>query len=156
MTQVNETFLYIRLKRFLRASGWSVVGGQPPSGTDHIPVLEIKAGSGLAKGSLGSFKPDLVACYGTRVIVVEIKPKFNLEDVQKLREFLASDERRRNFLLELRQRGILDSAFERDDALEFEGAICHGGPYVGCEAVSTFHWEGDSTIGSFVHIKSQP
>ena len=152
---ITETFLYIRLKRFLRYAGWQVVGGQPPSGTDHIPVLEIKAGNGVAKGSLGSFKPDLVAFRESTVLVIEIKPRFTKSDVDKVADFMSSKSRQDNFVLELEQRGVLEAGSPLGNLITFEGAIAYAGAAGDALGLTTFLWEGSHESGGFVQVKSR-
>jgi len=104
---MNETEVYIATKTVLKQIGLKLIGGQPPNGTDSLPVIEIADPSILSKGSKGSFKPDLIAFCPTRqkIVIVECKPEFSLSDVEKL--LLASDTKRLALLSqELRQRGF--------------------------------------------------
>jgi len=99
--------VYIATKTVLKQIGLKLIGGQPPNGTDSLPVIEIADPSILSKGSKGSFKPDLIAFCPTRqkIVIVECKPEFSLSDVEKL--LLASDTKRLALLSqELRQRGF--------------------------------------------------
>lgn len=99
--------MYIATKTVLKQIGLKLIGGQPPNGTDSLPVIEIADPSILSKGSKGSFKPDLIAFCPTRqkIVIVECKPEFSLSDVEKL--LLASDTKRLALLSqELRQRGF--------------------------------------------------
>ena len=53
---MNEDQIYLSTKSWFRKNGYLVLAGQPPSGSDSIPVVEIKDFSNLYKGSKGSYK----------------------------------------------------------------------------------------------------
>lgn len=101
-----EMELYISLKKYLKQQGWSLLGGQPPSGTDHLPLIEIKNQIGEAKGSKFSFKPDLVAYLERQILVVEIKPRFSQSDLKKLQEFSSVESRQNAFWSEIQTRDL--------------------------------------------------
>jgi hypothetical protein len=105
---VNEGEVYVAVSRYLRESGWIIIGGQPPAGTDHLPVIEIKDPAHLGKGSKGSFKPDLVAWDGAVLLLVELKPKFSMSDRTKLFRTLEDPRRIRALWREIGQREIRD------------------------------------------------
>ena len=42
MGDLNETQVFILVRNHLLENNWQVIGGQPPSGTDHLPVIEIR------------------------------------------------------------------------------------------------------------------
>lgn len=103
---MREDQVYLTTKRTLLASGLHVVGGQPPRGSDNIPVIEIKGSDG--RGSQSSMKPDLVALGPDgEVLIVECKPKFSPDDERKLTSVLDSLKRLDSLRAELRQRRIL-------------------------------------------------
>jgi hypothetical protein len=106
---MNEGQVYLSASRYLRESGWIIIGGQPPAGTDHLPVIEIKDPDHLGKGSKGSFKPDLVAWDGAILLLVELKPKFSTSDRSKLFRTLEDPRRIRALWREISQRDIRDS-----------------------------------------------
>lgn len=101
-----EMELYISLKRYLKHQGWSLLGGQPPSGTDHLPLIEIKNLIGDVKGSKSSFKPDLVAYLDSEILVVEIKPRFSPSDLKKLQEVSSDVNRQNAFWSEIQTRDL--------------------------------------------------
>lgn len=108
---MREADVYICTKDALRARGWVIVAGQPPGGTDHLPVVEIKDPLNLLKGSGGAFKPDLVAWYRPWLLIGECKLAPDASDVRKLRAVLADPARKVAFAAELRGRSILDEDF---------------------------------------------
>lgn len=104
---MREDEVYFHTKEALEKTGLKVVAGQPPRGTDRVPVIEVKTVENQTKGSRGSFKPDLVAANEKVILIVECKPTFSVADVKKLRELRSSVDRRRNLAEEIMQRGIL-------------------------------------------------
>ena len=148
----SETFLYMKLKAHLSRGPWELLGGQPPSGTDHMPVLEIKAEFGGNRGSSDSFKPDLVAAVGLTVMVIEIKPTYDSTDVDKLWRFLNSTTRRINFARELQQRGVELKPSLSWGQVTFRGAVAYAGPTGDSRGLATFSWVGDEDTGYFQEI----
>jgi hypothetical protein len=122
--RMTEAEVYLR-------TGWTLVGGQPPSGCDHLPVIEIKDPTRTTRGSLGAYKPDLVAVSGCRVLLVECKPQHNDRDVAKLRDVISNTERRHALVQEMLQRGLLERhsicASEEQLVAGIEGAVAHAG-----------------------------
>lgn len=103
---VSEEQVYLSLKRYVVKNGGYLLGGQPPSGTDHLPVIEIRSPDNSDKGSKSSFKPDLVFELSGLIHVVEIKPSYSPSDRSKQLELLRSPERIDMFWHELRVRKI--------------------------------------------------
>lgn len=87
---LTETAVYLKVKKHLKTTGWSLLAGQPPSGTDHLPVIEIKDDFTSGNGSKGSFKPDLVAWKNDVLVFIELKPMFNAPDQVKVENVLNS------------------------------------------------------------------
>ena len=106
MSYPNETKVFISVRKFLLENNWLVIGGQPPSGTDHLPVIEIRDPLHKGKGSKGSYKPDLIAWHEANLIIIELKPTFNQPDRNKVNEVLKSEERIRSLWESLIQRNI--------------------------------------------------
>jgi len=104
---MQEDEVYLKLKGFLTSNGWTIVGGQPPRGTDHFPVIEIKSESSLQRGSDGSFKPDLIATQKDLILICECKAAFDPSDVAKLRSIMSTHSRIGALLAELNQRSIV-------------------------------------------------
>ena len=106
MDNINETTVFIAVKNFLLKNDWLVIGGQPPSGTDPLPVIEIRDPMYRGKGSKGSYKPDLIAWHKSTLFVIELKPLFNQPDRDKVNQVLNSPERIRSLWESLIQRNI--------------------------------------------------
>jgi hypothetical protein len=137
-----EMDLYISLKRYLKNSGWEILGGQPPSGSDHIPVVEVKLNHGLEKGSRQAFKPDLLALRDNQLMLFEIKPNYSQSDFEKLIAVLDSDQRIRALWLELRERKVRDTLgrflFDYRDEIVIHCALAYEGQYRQVPRVWTF------------------
>lgn len=93
MEELNETQIFILVREYLLGNNWQVIGGQPPSGTDHLPVIEIKDPMYKGNGSKGSYKPDLIAWHDSMLFIIELKPHFNKRDREKVNQVLNSPER---------------------------------------------------------------
>ncbi len=137
-----EMDLYIDLKRYLRSQEWELIGGQPPSGTDHLPVLEMKTHVGAMKGSKESYKPDLVAYKTNQLLIVEIKPSYSASDNAKLLTILAEPTRLETLWAEIETRKI---SSKTDGSLaglrgkvEVLLALCHLGERPGTGTVWTY------------------
>ena len=104
---MNESEVYILAKNWFNSNHFKIVAGQPPSGSDNIPVIEIKKNLITNKGSKDSFKPDLVAINSNNIVIIECKPLYSLDDENKLMEIIFNQQRQKNFYKELMQRSIL-------------------------------------------------
>lgn len=107
---MSEDEIYIYTKEWLIAKGYDILGGQPPNGSDDIPVVEIKKEKNQNKGSKGSFKPDLVAKDSKEILVVECKPKYDKDDEEKLNQVLIKKKRQQLFVEELLQRRLINES----------------------------------------------
>jgi hypothetical protein len=150
MADFSEMQVYMLVKQFMRECTWLVVGGQPPSGTDHVPVIEIKDPGNLEKGSKGSLKPDVVAVRRRTLLVVELKPQWNGADRQKLLDFLSNQTRVDAFFEELRLRNIRNEegqlVWDLRHDFELVGAIGYAGPLVSDEILTTLHISGSGEV----------
>lgn len=104
---MREDEIYILTKEWFKTKKYKIVAGQPPNGSDNIPVIEIKALHSLDKGSKGSFKPDLVVLNSKNLIIVECKPLYNKEDEKKLEQVLFNSSRVKLLFEELNQRQLI-------------------------------------------------
>jgi len=93
MSSQSETQVFLDLKMYLVGQGWCVLGGQPPSGTDELPVIEIRDPLYRGRGSKGCYKPDLVAWSDYRLHIIELKPTYDSKDRSKVQKVLSSPER---------------------------------------------------------------
>lgn len=129
---MDETFVYQSVCRYLSRLGWTLLGGQPPSGTDHLPVIEVKDPGNMGKGSKGSYKPDLVAWHDQTLLLVELKPRFSPSDRSKLLKILNDEGRKRALWREIAQRRLVDTegtpVASYLSSAHTRGALGFGGP----------------------------
>lgn len=141
-----ETKLYIALKSYLKINGWHLIAGQPPSGTDHLPVLEIKSQVGDVKGSRDSYKPDLVAVSTNTLLIVEIKPSYSANDDAKLIRTLTEGNRIESLWFEIANRNLKDAdgnkIADRVGELELRAALAYAGVLQPVERLWSFVHDG--------------
>jgi len=104
---MREDQVYFYTKEWFQKNGFKIIAGQPPKGSDNIPVLEIKDVNYLDKGSKGSFKPDLVTINSKNIIIIECKPKYDNNDKDKLLSVLFDNNRKLLLYEQLNQRKLL-------------------------------------------------
>lgn len=97
-----ESKIYFYIKKYLRLTGWNLLGGEPPDGSNDLRRIEIRDSKHLVKGSKGALKIDLIASKGRLLLLIEIKPEFDHSDVDKL-----------NYILDERQRDLFEALLER-------------------------------------------
>jgi hypothetical protein len=127
-----EDEVYEGAKLTLRSMGWTILGGQPPNGNDAFPVVEIKDTGMKGKGSLGAYKPDLLACKGPTIIIVECKASHSKADEAKLKEVLEGGPRLAALMAELEQRNLLTRRHIETppSGFRFAGALAYSGAFV--------------------------
>lgn len=107
---LSEPEIYVYAKWFLDRRGWTLVGGEPPGGTDALPRIEAKDPSHAEKGSAGSKKVDLIAYRGGDLLLLELKPTFHRSDVVKLNELVETRKWRVAFLESCEERNAFSRA----------------------------------------------
>lgn len=89
---LSESEIYIRAKTILVENGWTLLGGEPPDGTDNLPRIELKNPHYSGKGSKGSKKVDLIAIKSDRILLLELKRFYSESDIKKLNEIFSDEE----------------------------------------------------------------
>ena len=117
---MKEEEIYILLKRWLIKMKYYILAGQPPSGTDNIPVIEIKEPNNKIKGSKGSYKPDLVAINEKNLLIIECKPSYNFNDEKKLENVLFGTQRKKLLYKEINQRNLFEKSGHYHNYKTFE------------------------------------
>ena len=107
ITMLEENLIYQILKEYLREYNWLILGGEPPGGTNHYPVIEIRDPLNLRKGSKGSKKIDLVAFKSSFFLLIELKHSYSWSDIYKLNELINNPSGRQTFLNALLAKGIM-------------------------------------------------
>jgi hypothetical protein len=105
----EEDVIYQRLKEYLKQQNWIILGGEPPGGTNHIPVIEVRNSLTLQKGSKGSKKIDLVAFKSSFFLLLELKHSYSYSDISKLNVLIKYPSGREAFLNALLAKGLLKS-----------------------------------------------
>jgi len=162
MGDLNETQVFISVRNYLLENDWHVIGGQPPSGTDHLPVIEIRDPMHKGKGSKGSYKPDLIAWRESILAIIELKPSFNRADREKVNGVLRSPERTRSLWESLIQRNITLGKFGRISEVQSDSRVVGGLGYGGTKVEHPELWrffvkdgKVEVTPGSFTVEKNQ-
>lgn len=115
--------MYLGAKRLLGEHGWTILAGQPPSGLDHLPAVEIKWEGREGIGSEGALRPDLIAADEPRLLLVECKPSHDEGDARKLRSVLGDPTRIDSLLGEVTQRRLFERAGLPAEREIWEGGI---------------------------------
>lgn len=149
---LSEEEVYNGCKNFLINNGYSVVAGQPPRGVDHLPVIEIKEDTGI-KGSLSSYKPDMVAYKDDIFYIIECKPQYNLGDRMKLNEMLSNKVRKQKLYVELSQYQIFKKVNYKNNSETFCASLVGVLAYSGVAAIVpelnqiiVENWKGLATL----------
>lgn len=101
---LSETKIYLVLKKWLQEHGWLILGGEPPGGTNVIPVIELKDVEYKNKGSMGSKKIDLVCYKKDYFLLIELKENYSCSDIKKLNEIVGEEKWRKAFVRALKEK----------------------------------------------------
>lgn len=94
--KINESFVHVAMREYLRNTGWLLIAGEFPNGSDdELNVLSISDPT-VAKDnspdprrhSNGEIVPDLVAYKDGCILIIEAKPRYSVEDKMKLLDLL--------------------------------------------------------------------
>ena len=94
--KITESYVHVAMRDFLRREGWLLIAGEYPNGSDdELNVLSI-SDPAVARDhspdprrhSRGEIVPDLVAYRDGTILVIEAKPKYSLDDKDKLLDLL--------------------------------------------------------------------
>lgn len=105
---LDETEIYLLMKRWLKDNGWIVLGGEPPGGTNDIPLIELKDIDYTKKGSKGSKKIDVVGHKQGYFLLLELKALFSYSDIKKLNQITGETKWRAAFIRALKERSIFN------------------------------------------------
>jgi hypothetical protein len=106
---LTESEIYLRMKEWLTKRNWIILGGEPPGGTNNIPIIEIKLAV-RHKGSYGSKKVDLATFREGFFMLIELKQKYTASDFEKLDLIVGDSTWRTAFLRALREKSLLKKA----------------------------------------------
>lgn len=90
---MNESYVHVAMRQFLKREGWTLVAGEYPGGSDdELYVLSIMDpevardnSPDPRRHSEGEIIPDLFAYKDGRMLVIEAKPKYSVADREKLK-----------------------------------------------------------------------
>lgn len=93
---MTESFVHVAMRQFLKNSGWTLVAGEYPGGSDdELYVLSIMDPAVARdnspdprRHSEGEIVPDLLAYKEGIMLVIEAKPKYSNDDKNKLKDLL--------------------------------------------------------------------
>ena len=93
---LREDVIHFAVRGFLREKGWVLLAGQYPNGSDDElqplnvvdPAVACDGSPDSRRHSQNKLVPDLVAISEPYLLVMEMKPAYDLGDVLKLRELL--------------------------------------------------------------------
>lgn len=110
---MREDLIHLAVRKFLSRSGWQLIAGQYPGGSDdELPILNIvdpkvarDRSPDPRRHSLDKVVPDIVAYARGVMLLAEHKPRYSFEDEEKLEKLLAL--RRADLILALKK--LIDS-----------------------------------------------
>lgn len=116
MKKWNEGFIHVAMRSVLKDSGWQLIAGEYPGGSDHDlyplnvvdPSFARDGSPDARRHSLGELIPDLVALKGRDLLIAEAKVCYNLADQKKLENLLVQ---RRSDLLVALEKFALERGF---------------------------------------------
>jgi len=92
--KLDEGFIFYHVLHFLKKHGWRVIGGEPPDGTsDEVQRIVIR-NSNKPKNLVNKYtqKVDLMAIKSQTLLLIELKPSFDISDKKKL-DFLNENQK---------------------------------------------------------------
>lgn len=116
--KIDEGYIHLAVREFLKGKGWKLVAGQLPGGSDDEcytlnvtdPVFACDNSPDHRRRSDNKLVPDLLALNGSDLLIVEMKPYYSVDDELKLLTLLS--DRRSDLMLAMRKfgtdRGILE------------------------------------------------
>ena len=97
---VDEYIVTYAVKEWLISNGWNIVAFNPPRAQGTFTIPNPKKAMGY-RGQTGSKSPDLIAVKNSKfLIIVESKPTFNKNDIEKMVN-LFNDKERTELLLNI-------------------------------------------------------
>lgn len=93
---MREVIIHIAIRTYLKKNGWTLVAGEFPGGTDdELYVLSITNpevardnSPDPRRHSVGEIIPDLLAYKDGEMLIIEAKPKYSIQDKEKLLDLL--------------------------------------------------------------------
>lgn len=97
--KINESFVHVAMRQFLKRCGWLLIAGEYPNGSDdELNVLSISDPTVARdnspdprRHSYGEIIPDLIAYKDGVILIIEAKPNYSVEDKEKLINLLENE-----------------------------------------------------------------
>ena len=97
--RINESFVHVAMREYLRSSGWTLIAGEFPNGSDDElnvlsisdPVVARDNSPDPRRHSFGEIVPDLVAYKNGVILIIEAKPRYSYDDKLKLNSLFSND-----------------------------------------------------------------
>jgi len=98
MKKITETHVHVAVRNWLKRSGWKLIAGQYPGGSDDEcsalnivdPALAKDKSPDPRRHSDNKLVPDIVALSGRNLLLIEMKPNYSKADQEKL-EYLVGE-----------------------------------------------------------------
>lgn len=92
MKYIREDYIHYLVRKLLRNSGWKLIAGQYPNGSDDElsslyvvdPTLAKDQSPDHRRHSKNKFVPDLLASKENLILIIEMKPSYSVKDEAKL------------------------------------------------------------------------
>lgn len=93
---MTESYVHVAMRQYLKKNGWILVAGEYPGGSDDElyvlsitdPMVARDNSPDPRRHSEGEIIPDLLAYKAGVILIIEAKPKYSVEDKEKLRNLL--------------------------------------------------------------------
>lgn len=100
MFRWTEGHVHLAMRKVLRKTGWTLIAGEYPGGSDHElyplnvvdPTVARDQSPDPRRHSLGELIPDLIALRDRQLLIAEAKVSYNVPDMEKLL-YLVSERR---------------------------------------------------------------
>lgn len=134
--KINESFVHVAMREFLKSEGWLLIAGEYPNGSDdELNVLSISDpmvardnSPDPRRHSSGEIIPDLVAYKNDVIIIIEAKTCYSYDDKEKLINLLKNE--RQRLIASLLKFSIGKRQFQKINYLktEYVPVLAYGNP----------------------------
>lgn len=134
--RINESFVHVAMRQFLKRRGWLLIAGEYPNGSDdELNVLSISDPTVARdnspdprRHSYGEIIPDLIAYKDGVILIIEAKPNYSVEDKEKLNNLLDNEHDRLVSALWKFSRGKSAFAHIDFDQVDYVPVLAFGNP----------------------------
>lgn len=134
--KITESYVHVAMREYLKNDGWLLIAGEYPNGSDdELNVLSISDPTVARddspdprRHSMGEIIPDLVAYKDGNLLIIEAKPRYSLEDKNKLIDLLTNKKNRLITSLKSFSRGKPQFAHIDYDKVAYIPVLAFGNP----------------------------